>query len=194
MHAPHRRAAALLLTLVLLATGCSKKDDHSSSTTSTTTHAGSSSKSAGGKVTKRKVLGTASVHVGTKAWTFDITTCVSAKDRITAQGDDRKGHTVVATFARSTKLGSLTVSGPDDAWSVGPAGGTKAKVSEISKTSVKGTGPFGHRALAAAPDAKPTRPSKKGAKAGAKQAPTAPKPTKIDRTDDGSFEVTCTAK
>lgn len=108
--------------------------------------------------------------VRNRATADEVTSCVVGKDRITAQGDDQDGATVVASFALESKAGSLTVSSADDAWAVGPAGGTEIEGVKVSKDGISGHGPFTKRTFSE---------DKEGKRSG-------------DPTD-GTFELSCRA-
>lgn len=161
-----RALVSLALVGALLLAGCSDDADPSADrpTTTATPEAEGSA-----KLTARQVLGEASVEVGDRSWDFDVTACVVGKDRITAQGDDRSGATVVASFAIESKAGSLTVSQGQDAWAIGPAGGTEVEDGKVSGDGLSGRGGFTKRTF----DDEERGPEVAG------------KPT------DGSFELTC---
>lgn len=122
----------------------------------------------------RVVRGTAQIEVGEQQWAIDITKCKVTADRITAQGDDEEGRTIVASFDRSTKEGSVTVSGPDASWAIGPAGGTEVEDIEVTASRLAGNGEFTRRAFGEPDEAGEDRPA---------SGPERPTP--------GTFEIIC---
>ena len=99
------------------------------------------------RVSPRVVRGTARIVVGDRRWDLELTSCKATVRRLTVQGDDRDGQTVVASFDRDTKTGSVTLAGPDSAWSVGPAGGTTTAGVELTASHVSGHGTFTRRSF-----------------------------------------------
>jgi hypothetical protein len=87
--------------------------------------------------------GSTSVALDGDEHEFELTSCVSADDRLTFQGADGEGRTVLGTFAiGDTPAGSLTVSDGEGTWVAGGAGGGDLTALEVSGAEASGEGAF----------------------------------------------------
>lgn len=132
------RTAALVLAIALLggaAAGCSNDSDGKPA------NKASDKKSTKGGA-KVAPLGAASVKIGDKDYDFSLTTCVAQAKRLTFQGNDGKGRTLVGSFSQSEKNGSLTVADKSNSWVAGPAGGEKLAKLAVGAKKVTGSGTF----------------------------------------------------
>lgn len=155
-------AGVVITALALTAAAWSiQVGDHGKDSSAADGEATSTSKPRATTTTTRPVVaGTAAVKVGAQRWTFDVA-CNVAEGRITAQGGDGRGATVVATFDRTTKQGSVTVSGAKGAWSIGPAGDTPISDVKVSASHLEGRGKFTRREFGEPAKKDGTRPASK---------------------------------
>ena len=91
--------------------------------------------------TPQRSTGDATVTLGDDTLELALTSCQAADGRLTFQGDDGAGTTIVGTFAIDDDTGTLTLTDADGAWTAGNTAGQLDDL-DITDTTARGDATF----------------------------------------------------
>jgi len=137
------RLVAIVVAIATLVAACSSSSGDGDKPARTTAPAEGS-----GDAFVRHVVGEAEVTMGDRTWSIELTSCEREDGRLTAQGDDGEGTTIVGTFRSKPRSGSVTLMSGERSWSIGGAGTTEIDDLEVATRSASGSGTFTFRSLA----------------------------------------------